>query len=176
MVLVRTRGEPLALVPQVAAAVRRADPDLALFDVQTMDTRARGSWSKHTFQTNVFAVIAVIALALAVTGVFAVTAYFVARRNHEIGVRMALGASSFDIARSSMLPTVRLAIAGGALGLLGALALSRVMRAMLYETSPFDAGVFAGAAAVLALAVAAASYVPLRRAIRLNPVEVLRRY
>jgi putative ABC transport system permease protein len=174
MVLVRTGGEPLALVPQIAAAVRRAEPGLALFDVQTMESRARGSWSKHTFQTSVFAIIAAIALALAVTGVFAVTSYFVASRTHEIGVRMALGANSVDIARASMLPTVRLAIAGGACGLIGALALSRVMRAMLYETSPFDATVFAGAAVVLILAVIAASYFPLRRAIRLNPVDVLR--
>lgn len=174
MVLVRTRGEPIALIPQIADAVRRADPGLALFDVQTMESRARGSWSKHTFQTGVFAVIAIIALTLAVTGVFAVTSYFVASRNHEIGVRMALGANSFDVARASMLPTVRLATGGAALGLLGALALSRVMRAMLYETSPFDAGVFAGAALVLVVAVIAASYVPLRRAVRLNPVDVLR--
>jgi ABC-type antimicrobial peptide transport system permease subunit len=70
---------------------------------------------------------------------------------------------------------VRVAIAGGSVGLLGALALSRVMRAMLYETSPLDASVFAGSAAVLVLAVIAASYVPLRRAVRLNPVDVLRR-
>ncbi|HEY7502330.1 MAG TPA: ABC transporter permease [Vicinamibacterales bacterium] len=175
MVLVRTRAEPLALVPQIAGAVRRADPGLALFDVQTMESRARGSWSKHTFQASVFTMIAVIALALAVTGVFAVTSYFVASRAHEIGVRMALGATSVDVAKASMLPTVRVAIAGGSVGLLGALALSRVMRAMLYETSPLDASVFAGSAAVLVLAVIAASYVPLRRAVRLNPVDVLRR-
>lgn len=174
MVLVRTRGEPLALVPQIAGALRRADPALALFDVQTMESRARGSWSKHTFQTRVFAIIASIALALAVAGVFAVTSYFVASRNHEIGVRMALGANRRDIARASMRPTVRLVTVGAALGLLGTFALGRVMGAMLYETSPFNASVFAGATALLVLAVIAAIYVPLRRAVRLNPVDVLR--
>lgn len=174
MVLVRTRGEPLALIPQIATAVRRADPALALFDVQTMEGRARMSWSKHSFQTALFVVIAVIALSLAVTGVYAVTSYFVASRTREIGVRMALGANDAQIVRASMTQTVHVGLAGGAAGLVGALALSRVMRAMLYDTSPLDAGVYAGAAVVLIMALVAASYLPVRRALRADPAEVLR--
>ena len=129
MVLVRTRGEPLALVAPIAGAVRRADPALALFDVQTMEARARGSWSKHTFQTGLFVVIGVIALALAVTGVYAVTSYYVASRTREIGVRMALGASSLAVARAAMAQTTRLALTGGTIGVLGAVALSRIIGA-----------------------------------------------
>jgi putative ABC transport system permease protein len=174
MMLVRTRGEPLALVAQIAAAVRRADPALALFDVQTMEARARGSWSKHTFQTGLFVIIGVIALALAVTGVYAVTSYYVASRTREIGVRMALGASNIVVARTAMAQTTKLALTGGTIGVLGAVALSRIIGATLHETSPLDPGVFAGAVVVLMGAVIAASYLPLRRALRVNPVDVLR--
>ncbi|MBA2305888.1 MAG: ABC transporter permease [Acidobacteria bacterium] len=174
MVLVRTREESLALVQQVAQAVRRADPALALFDVQTMEARARLSWSKHSTQTALFAAIAAIALCLAVTGVYGVTSYFVASRTREIGVRMALGAPTTRIIRASMAQTVRLGLAGGATGILGALTLSRVLRATLYETSPLDVGVYLGAAAVLIMALLAGTYLPVRRALRVSAAEVLR--
>jgi predicted permease len=175
MVLVRaTAGEPLALVPQLAEAVRRADPDLALFDVQTMEARAQLSWSKHSFQTGLFVIIASVALAIAATGVFAVTSFFVASRSREIGIRLALGANSGQIVRAVIGPTVRFALPGAAAGLLGALLLGRIMRAMLYETSPLDPAVLAGAVAVLIAAVIAASCLPLRRALAVNPVDVLR--
>jgi putative ABC transport system permease protein len=79
-----------------------------------------------------------------------------------------------QIARASMAPTVSLGLAGGAVGLLGALALSRILRASLYQTSPLEPGVYAGAVTVLIAAVVAASYVPLRRAQRVNPIDILR--
>ena len=175
MVLVRAAaGDPLALVPQIAQAVRRADPDLALFDVQTMDARAQLSWSKHSFQTALFGIIAFIALAIAATGVFAVTSFFVTSRSREIGIRMALGATTGRIARAILGPTVRFALPGAAAGILGALLLGRTMRAALYETSPMDIGVLGAAVAILVAAVVAASYLPLRRAMTVNPVDVLR--
>lgn len=175
MVLVRaTAGDPLALVPALAQAVRRADPDLALFDVQTMEARAELSWSKHSFQTALFVIIASIALAMAATGVFAVTSFFVTSRSREIGVRLALGAHAGQIARAIMEPTLRFALPGATAGILGALLLGRTMRATLYETSPLDPGVLAGTVLVLITAVIAASYLPLRRALAVNPVEVLR--
>ena len=106
MVLVRAiAGEPLALVPHVAEAVRRADPDLALFDVQTMEARAHLSWSKHSFQTALFVVIAFIALSIAATGVFAVTSFSVTSRSREIGIRIALGATTGRITQAIMGPT-----------------------------------------------------------------------
>jgi putative ABC transport system permease protein len=174
MVLVRARGNPVALVPAIAAAVRRADPDLALFDVQTMEARARLSWSKLAFQTALFVVIGLIALALAVTGVYAVTSAFVSSRIRDIGIRIAIGANTLQVVRDSTATTVRLGLAGGATGLCGALAMSRILRATLYETSPLDAGVYAATLAVLGTAFIAASYVPVRRALGVNPVDVLR--
>jgi predicted permease len=174
MVLVRTQGDPLALVPQIADAVRRADPDLALFDVQTMVARARLSWSKLAFQTALFVVIGLIALTLAVTGVYAVTSAFVSSRMRDIGIRIAIGANTVQVVRDSTSTTVRLGLIGIVTGLLGAIAVSRIMRATLYETSPLDAGVYAAAGAVIAIAFVAAGYLPVRRALRVNPVVVLR--
>jgi predicted permease len=175
MVLVRAKtGDALALVPALAQAVRRADPDLALFDVQTMETRAQLSWSKHSFQTALFVIIASIALAIAATGVFAVTSFFVTSRSREIGVRLALGAQTGQIVRAVMGPTLRFALPGATAGILGALWLGRMMRATLYETSPLDPGVLAGSVFVLLAAVIVASYFPVRRALAVNPVEVLR--
>jgi predicted permease len=174
MVLVRTNGEPLALVPPLAEAVRRADPELALFDVQMMEARARSSWSKHAFQTAFFAVIAFVALSLAAVGVYGVAAFLVISRTRELAIRMSLGASSRQVADAALGPTFRAALAGAAAGIVGALLLGRIMRATLYETSPVDPAALAGAVSLLIAAVVAASYLPLRRALRVNPVEVLR--
>ena len=174
MVLVRTRGEPLEPVAQIAQAVRRADPDLALFDVQTMESRAQLSWAKQGFQTAVLLILGAIALVLAVTGVYAIASHAVASRAREIGVRMALGASTVQIARDSLARTVRIGLFGTIAGVLGSLMLTRVLQATLYETSPLDVRVFAGAVLVLITALAVATYVPVRRALRVEPVRVLR--
>jgi ABC-type antimicrobial peptide transport system permease subunit len=106
--------------------------------------------------------------------VFAVTSFFVTSRSREISVRMALGANAAQIVRAIVGPTIRLALPGAAAGILGALLLGRAMRAALYETSPLDPAVLGGAVTVLIAAVVAASYIPLRRALALNPVAVLR--
>jgi putative ABC transport system permease protein len=175
MILVRAAaGEPLALVPQLSQAVRRADPDLALFDVQTMNARAELSWSKHSFQTTLMLIIAAIALIIAATGVFAVTSFYVASRNRELGVRLALGASNTHIVHAILGPTLRFALPGAAAGIAGALVVGRTIRASLYETSAFDPGVVGAAVCGLIAAVAAATYFPLRRALAVNPVDVLR--
>lgn len=174
MVLVRTQGEPLEAVRQIARAVHRADPDLALFDVQTMESRAQLSWAKHTFQTAIFLIIGSIALVLAITGVYAVASYMVASRAREIGVRRALGASGLQIGWTSTARAVRLGLGGTTAGLIGCLVVNRLMRAALYETSPLDPWVMLGAVLVLLAALAAGTYAPVRRALRVNPIEVLR--
>jgi putative ABC transport system permease protein len=174
MVMVRTRTAPLSVAPQLAQAVRRADPDLALFDVQSMEARAGQSWAKRTTQTTLFVAIAVIALCLAVGGVYSVTAFFVASRVREIGIRMALGAPATAIAATSIAQTARLGVAGVAAGLLGSVWLSDALRASLYQTSPLSPGVYLGAIAVLVGAVLLGTWMPVRRALRVNPVDVLR--
>jgi predicted permease len=175
MVIVRASvDEPLALVPSIAQALTRADPDLTPFDVQTMEARAELSWSKHSFQTTLLVIIAFIALSLSATGVYAVTSHAVTSRTREIGVRLALGANAGQVTQATMAPTLRFAVPGAAAGLLGALVVGRILRATLYETSPLDPAVLIAAVSFLVAAVAAASYVPLRRALRVNPVDVLK--
>ena len=102
------------------------------------------------------------------------TYFLVTSRIREIGVRIALGANSGHITRAAMGPTLRFAIPGAVAGIVGALLLGRIMRATLYETSPVDPGVLVAAVAVLTAAVIAASYLPVRRALSVNPVDVLR--
>ena len=115
-----------------------------------------------------------LAIALAVTGTYGLVAYAVARRTSEIGVRIALGASSWDILRAVAGRGLLLAGAGVALGVAGSLALTRVLKAQLFETSPTDAVTFAGVSALLLAISALASYVPARRAMRVDPVAALR--
>ena len=115
-----------------------------------------------------------IALLLAITGVYAVTASFVASRTRDIGVRMALGAPRSHIVGASLSHTVRLGVLGVLAGLAGAVATSRLLRAALYDTSPLAGGVYLATAGVLLLALAAASYLPVRRALGVSPAEVLR--
>ena len=143
--------------------------------MSTRNSRRRDGYrSDRTKNSSVSVIMAVIALSLAAAGVFAVTSFFVTSRSREISVRMALGADTSRIVRAIMGPTMRFALPGAAAGVLGALLLGRTMRAALYETSPIDIGVLAGAVSVLIAAVIAATYLPLRRALALNPVDVLR--
>ena len=174
MVLVRTRGEPAALVPDVTRAVRRAHPTLALFDVQTMESRASLSWSKRRSQSLLLVIIASVALTLAISGVYAVTSYLVASRTRDIGVRMALGAWGWQIVREATARTFRLGLIGLGTGLLGAFILSQLLRATLYQTSTLEPVAYAGGIAVLLAAMLAASFFPVRRATRVNPVDTLR--
>jgi predicted permease len=174
MVMVRTAGDPLAQVPAIAAAVSRADADLALFDVETMDARASLSWSKRTFQTTLFGAIGSIALVLAIAGVYAVTSYFVTSRRREIGVRIALGADAVRIARTSVSQTARIGLIGGLGGLVASLGLTRLLETTLYATSAWDPIVYLVTLGVLSIALVAATFVPVRRAVKVNPIEVLR--
>jgi putative ABC transport system permease protein len=173
-VMVRTRGNPLSAVSEVAAAVRRADPDLALFDVRTMEQRAGLSWSKHAFQAGLTDLFGVIAILLAAIGIYAVTAQFVAQRTREFGIRIALGARVSDIARASTDQTVRLAMIGLAVGVPAAAAGASLLRSTLFDTSPFDVRVLVAVAVVIVAVMIVATYIPARRALRVNPVEALR--
>ena len=111
---------------------------------------------------------------LASVGVYGVTSHAVGLRTREIGIRMALGASSTDVLAMVIRETLRIGVLGVALGLLGSIALTRALAGMLYGVTPGDAGAFAGAAASLFAATLAAAYVPARRAARVQPMIALR--
>jgi putative ABC transport system permease protein len=172
--LVRTRGEP----NHVAAAVRREihnlDPNVPAQRVGTMAQALAESVAAPRFRSLLLSGFAATALLLAAIGIYGVIAYSVAQRTKEIGVRMALGATSVGVVRLMLGQGGRLAVVGIMLGLAGAAGLTRFLARMLFRIEPFDAVTFAGAASVIATVAIVACTVPAFRAARVDPVTALR--
>ena len=161
------------MVAAVRAAVRELAPALAVFDVQMLSSAlARQIWAPRTLAV-LLAVFATLALALAAMGVYGVTAYLVARRHREIGIRMALGARGSDVVGLVMRRGLRLAAAGVALGLLGTFAIGRVLSRMLGVT-PTDPPLVLVAVTVLVAATALATLFPALRGTQVDPAVALR--
>jgi ABC-type antimicrobial peptide transport system permease subunit len=173
-VMVRSRIPKDALTASLRNELRSIDPDLPLFDIRTLDERLwQRTWPFRVFGT-LFSVFAITALVMSCVGIYAVTAYGVSQRTQEIGVRVALGASRWSVLwlvlRQAM---IRIGI-GLTLGLAGAIALSRVLRSVLFQVSPTDPSTFIVIAILLCIVTIAASMIPARRAMRLDPVDALR--
>jgi putative ABC transport system permease protein len=171
---VRTAGEPAGIVPAVRGEIRSIDKDLAVFNVKTMDEWVGESILLRRFSMMMLGAFAGLALLLASVGIYGVISYTISQRTHEIGVRMALGAQPADILRMVVRQGMGLTLLGVALGLLGALALTRVMSGLLFEVSPTDPAIFAGISALLASVALLACLVPARRAIKVDPMIALR--
>ena len=171
---VRAVGDSLNL----AAAVRRQalaiDPDQPVFSMRTMERRLAESIAPRRFQMMLFGVFAAVALAMATVGIYGVISHSVGRRAHEIGIRMALGAKPRDVLRMVVAQGMRLALIGLAIGLTGALALTRVMSSLLFSVSPTDPATFAIVSLLLAGVAFLAIYFPARRATKVDPVVALR--
>ena len=173
--LVRTEGEPGAAAAPVRAAMRALDRGLALYDMRTMrEVRAYTTWDQRFFGQTM-GVFAAAALLLACLGVYGVLAHAVSLRAHEMGVRFALGARSADVVRLVVGEGAILAGAGVALGLLLAAMVTRLLEGLLFGLSAADPLTFTGMAALLLGVVLVASYLPARRAARVDPMTVLRR-
>ncbi len=155
-------------------AVRTVDPGQPVFDVHTMRERLRLRTIGLQYVAVVMAVFGGLALLLAVVGVYSLMAFVVAQRTHEIGVRIALGATRGDVLRLAVGQTARLTAAGALLGLVLATALGRLMEAGLLGVVSSDARLSIGFAAVLVLAALAAGYIPARRATTIDPIVALR--
>jgi putative ABC transport system permease protein len=173
-VVARTRSEPGALVPALREAVRSADRGVTLSEVQTMDEVVARSTASPRFYLLLLGTFAVVALALAAVGIYGVMSYSVARRTNEIGIRMALGARPADVMRLVLRETVMVAMMGTMVGLAVALLLARLMGGLLYGVAATDPATFASVCAVLTTVALAATYVPARRAIRVDPLAALR--
>ena len=163
-----------ALVPAVRSALGALDPSVAVAVVEPMSTAVREGTSVQRLIGALFGTFAAVALLLAVIGVYAVIAYQVGQRVREMGVRIALGARPRDVLALVARDGARLAAGGVALGLLLTFAVTRVLASALYGVSATDPGVLAGAAAALATAALAASWIPARRASRVDPARTLR--
>jgi len=172
--VVRAEREPLALAPAVERIVRELDPALPVANVQTLEQNVAGAMAQPRFLTLLLATFAAVALLLASVGTYGVMAHTVAERTREIGIRMAMGAEPESVRALVLRQGAALAGAGLALGVVGALGLTRFLESQLYEVGPTDLGTFLAVPAVLAAVALLACYVPARRATRVEPVEALR--
>jgi putative ABC transport system permease protein len=167
-------ADPLALTAAVRNEVRQMNPQLPISEVATMDQRLATALSETRFRTFLIAVFATLALVLACLGIYGVISYSVAQRTHEIGVRMALGAQTRDVVGMVVKQAVVLAFIGVTLGLAAAFFLSGVMTKLLFGVTPTDLPTFALTALILAATALAASYLPARRAAKVDPLTALR--
>jgi putative ABC transport system permease protein len=172
--LVRSNRDPAAIVPALRAAIQQLDPELPLSDAAPVVTVVADSVKPQRFSTTVVAAFAIVALALAGIGIYGVLAHAVGQQTHEIGVRMALGARRSTVLWGVLRRALTLMAIGGAIGTLGALALTRVMAGLLYEVRPTDAATFAGSGMLLAVLAVLAGLVPAWRATRVDPLRALR--
>jgi putative ABC transport system permease protein len=150
------------------------DKDLPLARVRTMDDLMADSVASPRFRTTLVAIFAFVGLTMAAVGIHGVMAYAVAERTHEIGLRVALGATARDVMRLVLGEALVLAAAGLVAGLAGAVAASRLIGALLFGVAPTDPATFAAISAVIVGTAVAASYVPARRAMRVDPMAALR--
>jgi putative ABC transport system permease protein len=161
------------VLPAVREAVRRLEPSAVLYETRTMANIAEESAAVTRLATRLLAGFAVIAFLLAAIGVYGMMSYRVRRRTRELGVRLALGASPRAIARLVLLQAVSTAAVGLAIGTAAAVALGRTLSSVLFNVSAADPATLGIAAALLAVATVVASYLPARRAARVDPVSVL---
>ena len=172
--VVRAAGDPRAATSYARAAIHAVDANLGVSDVATMDQVLADPTSDRRLNMLLFALLGGLALALATVGVYGVVAYSVTRRTHEIGVRMAIGATPAIVVRLVLSEGGRLAVSGVAVGSLIAFAGARLMRGLLLEVSATDPLTFAGVAVGLLGVALLASYIPARRATRVDPMIALR--
>jgi putative ABC transport system permease protein len=173
-VLLRTTREPSALVPRLRAALRESDPTIPMPQARTLDEWLVDTAANVRLTTTLAGAFAAIGVLLAGIGIYGVVAYSVGQRTPEIGLRMAVGATTRHVL-ALVLRTGLVSVAiGTALGLGGAFVLSQVMGALLFEVRPDDPLTFASAALLLAAVSLIACYVPARRAVRVDPLVALR--
>ncbi|AHG88486.1 permease [Gemmatirosa kalamazoonensis] len=174
MLYVRTAGDPLAVAGAVRRAVADVAPDAPVYEVRTLASRFGDALAFARMSAVLLALFAAVALALATIGVYGVISFAAAERTREMGIRVALGATRRDVAGLVFRQGLAIALAGGAIGVLGALAATRVLRSLLYDVAPSDPATFVGVGALLLATIALASWTPARRAARVPPAQVLR--
>jgi predicted permease len=173
-VVLRTEGDPAAVMGSVRRAVEEIDPREVVYNVQTMDEVVSHSFAARRLSMILLGAFAALALGLACVGIYGVISYLVGQRTHEIGVRMALGAQRGDVLRLVIGHGARMALIGVAIGIGAALGLTRLMANQLFGVSAHDPLTFAGVAVLLIMVAVAACYIPARRAMRVDPMIALR--
>jgi predicted permease len=172
--VVHTATEPATIVPSIRAAVWKLDPQLALYNVTTLHEAVQESISVRRFALWLLGLFAAVALLLAISGMYGVVGHAVAQRTREIGIRMALGAARGDVLRLVLADGGKLAGAGVTLGLIGSVALTHFLRALLYGVTPLDPLTLVSVAILLITTALLACWIPARRASRVDPMITLR--
>ncbi len=172
--VVRTDGDPARLMPTTRSLIARVDANVGIDALLPMDQLVASSLTRQRFYAAVMGVFAAIAVLLSAIGVYGVLAYAVGQRTREIGVRTALGATSRDVLGMVLGQGLRLTGVGIGLGLAGAVALTRYIEGMLYGVAPLDPVTYGAVIALFAAATSIASYLPARRATRIDPMTALR--
>jgi putative ABC transport system permease protein len=174
MLAVRTESAPLSFARAIREQVQALDRDQAISAVRTMENLVESEVGQRRLLVILLGSFAVVALLLALIGIYGLIAYSVAQRTQEMGIRRALGAQQNDILRLVVGQGLRLALAGVAAGIAGAVALTRVMKTLLFRVSATDPATFGGVALLFLFVALAASYIPARRATRIDPMAALR--
>ena len=174
LLVIRNWGDPTSVAPAVRGEINAINPQVPVSPTATMTEVVSASVANQRFGAFLFALFGFVALLLAASGIYGVISYGVAQRTHEIGVRTALGAPRREILRLILFEGAKLTLLGVALGVIAALALTRLMRSLLFEVSPLDPLTFVSVALLLILVALLACYIPARRAMRVNPIVALR--
>jgi putative ABC transport system permease protein len=172
--VVRTASDPVSMIPAIRNQVLSIDKDQPVSDIMTMEQRLAKSVAASRFVMLLLGSFSVLALGLAAVGIYGVMSYLVTQRTQEIGVRMALGAQKRDVLKLVVRRGMVLAIIGTALGLVASLALTRLMRSLLFEVTPTDWLTFVITSVVLLTVALLACYIPARRATKVDPLVALR--
>ena len=171
---VRTVSDPAAIVPDLRSIARSLDPEAPLFQVRSMQEVLSQSVAPRRFNMLLLAAFAGLALLLASIGIYGVMSYSVSQYTHEIGIRMALGANAADVLRVIVRQGMGLVFIGLGIGAAGALTLTRVLSSLLFDVKPWDPLTLTSVSVLLAAVAFAASYIPARRATRVDPMIALR--
>jgi putative ABC transport system permease protein len=171
---VRAVGDPAALIPEIRRAIHAVEPDLAMTEVQPLGELIGASWSRQRFDARFFGSVALLALLLAISGIYSVVTYAAGRRTREIGIRMALGGRPADIVRLVVRDGMRAPLIGLVLGTGAAFAAAGLLRASLYGVAPTDARILSMTLTLLLVSALIACVIPARRATQVDPCEALR--
>ena len=173
VLILKTSTQPKALASWVRTQIAQIDPTVPV-EIETLNERVAGLADRPRFETALLSLFAATGFLMAIIGLYGVVAFMAQQRTQEIGIRMALGARRGDVLRLILREGLRLVLIGGAVGLLAALALARVMKAVLFEVGPHDPVSFAAVAGLLALVALVAILIPARSAMKTDPVTALR--
>jgi len=172
--LVRSNGDPMRLTSGIKQAVATVDPEVTVGNIRTLQMEVSGQSFMRRLVTTVLGLFAVTALLLATLGIYGVIAYSMSQRTHEIGIRMALGASAGNIIHMTLRQGIKIVLVGVSLGLIGALVLNRLLTSFLFGVSSRDPITFLAVTGIITGAALLACYLPARRATKIDPMEALR--